>query len=229
MPRRKRRSYLLRTAARWLVVGLVAATALCSLGLTYLRYFGPFTTTVQIQRRVEALLSGDPYEKRYRFMPMERISPHLRHAVVVAEDDRFEEHDGVDWEAMEDAMRDNWRRKQVRRGGSTITQQLVKNLFLTTHRLIGRKLLEFPLALLAELMLDKERILELYLNVVEWGPGVFGAEAAARYHYGMPASALSRNQAARLAVCLPAPRTRKPQSMNRLGAVIERRMAARGW
>jgi monofunctional biosynthetic peptidoglycan transglycosylase len=149
--------------------------------------------------------------------------------VVVAEDDRFEEHDGIDWEAMEDAMRDNWRRKQVRRGGSTITQQLVKNLFLTTHRVVGRKVLEFPLALLAELMLDKDRILELYLNVVEWAPGVFGAEAAAQYHYRIPASALSRNQAARLAVCLPAPRTRKPQHMNRLGAVIERRMAARGW
>jgi monofunctional biosynthetic peptidoglycan transglycosylase len=202
--------------------------ALCTIGLTYLRYFGPFTTTVQIQRRIEALVSGAPYEKRYRFLPMSRISPHLQHAVVVAEDDRFEEHDGVDWEAMEDALRENWRRKEIRRGGSTITQQLVKNLFLTTHRGAGRKLVEIPLALLAETILDKDRILELYLNVVEWGPGVYGAAAAAEYHYGIPASRLSRNQAARLAVCLPAPRTRTPQNMNRLGAVIERRLASRG-
>lgn len=126
-------------------------------------------------------------------------------------------------------MRENWQRKRMRRGGSTITQQLVKNLFLTTHRIAGRKLLEIPLALLAELVLDKDRILELYLNVVEWGPGIYGAEAAARHHYGLPASALSRNQAARMAACLPAPRTRTPQEMDRLGGLIERRMASRGW
>lgn len=227
--RRSFRSRLLRALLRWLAVSACAGTFLCSLGFVYLRYFGPITTTVQVQRRIEALVSGTPYEKRYRFLPLRRISPHLQHAVVVAEDDRFAQHDGVDWAAMEHAMRDNWRRKRLWRGGSTITQQLVKNLFLTTHRVAGRKLLEIPLALLAELVLSKDRILELYLNVVEWGPGVFGAGAAAEYHYGVSASALRRDQAARLAACLPAPRTRKPQNMPRLGATIERRMAARGW
>jgi monofunctional glycosyltransferase len=229
MPRRRFRSRLVRAGARWLAIVLAAGTFLCTLGLFYLRYFGPVTTTVQIQRRIEALLNGTPYEKQYRFLPLSRISGHLQHAVVVAEDDRFTLHDGVDWEAMEDAMRDNWRRRRFWRGGSTITQQLVKNLFLTTHRIAGRKLLEIPLALLAELVLDKDRILELYLNVVEWGPGVYGAEAAARHHFGIPASALSRNHSARLAACLPSPRTRTPQGMDRLGALIERRMASRGW
>ena len=229
MPRRTLRSRLFRAGLRWLAVVSAVGSLLCTLGFVYLRYFGPLTTTVQIQRRVEALLEGEAYEKQYRFFPLSRISAHLRHAVVVAEDDRFTMHDGVDWEAMEDAMRDNWRRKRFWRGGSTITQQLVKNLFLTTHRIAGRKLVEIPLALLAEIVLEKERILELYLNVVEWGPGVYGAEAAARYHYGIPASALSRNQSARLAACLPSPRTRTPQGMDRLGALIERRMASRGW
>jgi monofunctional biosynthetic peptidoglycan transglycosylase len=229
MRRQILRARIVRTALRWFARALLAATLLSALGLIYLRYFGPITTSVQIQRRVEALMTGRPYEKHYRFFPMSRISPHLRHAVIVSEDDRFALHEGVDWLAMERAMRDNWRRRRFWRGGSTITQQLVKNLFLTTYRVAGRKLIEIPLALLAELILDKDRILELYLNVVEWGPGVFGAEAAAEYHYGIPASALSRDQAARLAVCLPSPRKRKPQNMQRLGGVIERRMAARGW
>lgn len=220
---------MLRAALRWLAVGLFAATVLCTLGLGYLRFFGPLTTTVQIQRRVEALVHGTPYHKQYRFAPLSRISPHLQHAVIVAEDDRFAQHDGVDWQAMEHAMRDNWRRKRLWRGGSTITQQLVKNLFLSTYRIAGRKLVEIPLALLAELVLDKHRILELYLNVVEWGPGVYGAEAAAQYYYGVPAAALTQDQAARLAVCLPSPRKRQPQNMHRLGVVIEQRMAARGW
>jgi monofunctional biosynthetic peptidoglycan transglycosylase len=208
------------------MVGLIA---LWTLALGYLRFFRPLTTTVQVQRRVEAMLRGTSYEKRFTFVPASRISPHLQRAVVVAEDDRFLLHDGVDWVAMERAIRDNWRRGRLWRGGSTITQQLVKNVFLTTHRIAGRKIIEIPLALLAELILTKNRILELYLNVVEWGPGVYGAEAAAQFHYGVPAAALTRDQAARLAACLPSPRTRRPPNMHRLGGIVERRMAARGW
>jgi monofunctional biosynthetic peptidoglycan transglycosylase len=106
---------------------------------------------------------------------------------------------------------------------------LVKNLFFTTHRNPVRKVAEFGLAPAAELLLGKERILELYLNSVEWGPGVFGAEAAARYHYGVGAGALSREQAARLAACLPAPRRRRPGAMHQYGGIILTRMAQMGW
>jgi monofunctional biosynthetic peptidoglycan transglycosylase len=224
MRRRRRGSHLARSALRWLGRGAIAATVLWTLGFAYLSWFRPLTTSVQMQRRLEALLQGAPYQKRYAFVPLKRISPNLQHAVVAAEDARFSEHDGVDWQAMEEAVRDNWRRRRLWRGGSTITQQLVKNLYLTAYRIAGRKVIEIPLALIAEVVLDKDRILELYLNVVEWGPGVYGAEAAAQYHYGLPAAALTREQAARLAACLPSPRTRRPQDMHRLGRLIERRM-----
>lgn len=118
---------------------------------------------------------------------------------------------------------------RIRRGASTITQQLVKNLFFTTHRSALRKIPEFTLAPLAELILPKRRILELYLNVVEWGPGVYGAEAAARYHYGIPAAAVDRTRAVRLAAILPSPRKRKPARMDRYSAAIETRMRRMGW
>ena len=201
----------------------------CTISLTAFRFLPPPVTAVQVQRRIEALVSWTSYEKRYVFVPMERISPHLRHAVVAAEDEGFYEHRGVDWQALDKAVRDNWRRGRLWRAGSTITQQLVKNLFFTTYLGVARKLLEIPAAFLAEVVLDKQRILELYLNVVEWGPGVYGAEAGAQFHYGVAAATLSRDQAARLAACLPSPRKRHPQTMHRLGAVIARRMAARGW
>jgi monofunctional biosynthetic peptidoglycan transglycosylase len=115
------------------------------------------------------------------------------------------------------------------RGASTITQQLVKNLFLTTRGSYLRKVAEVPLALLAELILSKDRILELYLNVVEWGPGVFGAEAAARHHYHTSSAALSRDQAARLAACLPSPRRWRPQQMDRYSNIILQRMRRMGY
>ena len=115
------------------------------------------------------------------------------------------------------------------RGASTITQQLIKNLFFTTHRNPVRKLCEYTLAPMATLILGRQRILELYLNLVEWGPGVFGAEAAAEYHFHIHASRLSRDQAARLAACLPAPRRRKPERMNDYSADIQVRMGQLGW
>jgi monofunctional glycosyltransferase len=115
------------------------------------------------------------------------------------------------------------------RGGSTITQQLVKNLFLTTHRSLLRKALEFTLTPLAEMMLSKERILELYLNIVEWGPGVYGAEAAAQFHYGISARRLTRDQAVRLVACLPAPLERRPQEMVERAVDILDRMRDMGW
>jgi len=115
------------------------------------------------------------------------------------------------------------------RGGSTITQQLVKNLFFGTGRSIFRKAAELTLVPVAELVLSKRRILELYLNVVEWGPGVYGAESAGRYHYGVPARNIGRDQAARLAAILPSPLKRRPDRMNHYGELIKERMREVGW
>jgi len=200
----------------------------CTLLLFAYRRFDPPTTGVQVQRRIESLFAEGAYRKRYRPVPYARISPHLVHAVVAAEDTRFYEHGGIDWQAIGEAIEDTRRGRP--RGGSTLSQQLAKNLFLTTHSRLWRKTLEVPLTYLTEAVLSKERILELYLNVAEWGPtGVFGAEAAARQHYGVSASALTREQASRLAACLPAPRRRVPQRMDQYAAIIERRMAQMGW
>jgi monofunctional biosynthetic peptidoglycan transglycosylase len=149
--------------------------------------------------------------------------------VIAAEDGRFFEHFGVDWKAVEKAMEDNRRRGTMWRGGSTITQQLVKNLFMTTHSSLVRKAFEVPLTFLAELLLPKERILTLYLNVIEWSSGVYGAEAAARHYFGAPASGLSRYQAASLAAVIPAPRSRSPQRMGSYTSTIQRRMAQMGY
>lgn len=216
----------IRTLLRWLAAAVVAWFALCVLGVVYLRFFPPLLTTLQLQRWVQY---GDAPGSASGFVPLRRLGPHLPHAVVAAEDTRFFQHGGVDWSGMRDAVEDNWERGQLWRGGSTITQQLVKNLFFPTFGSLPRKVLEIPLSLLADLILPKERILELYLNVIEWGPGIYGGEDAAQHYYGVPAAFLSRQQAARLAACLPSPRTRTPQRMTGYGAKILGRMAAMGW
>jgi len=184
---------------------------------------------VQVQRRIEAWIDREPYRKRFQFVPLDEISPHLQHAVVSAEDGRFYEHHGIDWKEVQQVIDQDVEQGRLGRGGSTITQQLVKNLFLTTHRTFLRKGVEFTLAPVAERILSKRRILELYLNVIEWGPGIYGAEAAARFWFGTPAARLTRDQSARLAALLPAPRRRKPARMNRYSGEILRRMAQRGW
>jgi monofunctional biosynthetic peptidoglycan transglycosylase len=184
-----------------------------------LRVIDPPITTVRIHRWIQ-----HPDERQhYNFIPLGRISPHLVKAVIAAEDARFYQHCGLDWIEMQRALEERQHGGRVR-GASTITQQLVRNLFLTTDRSLVRKAVEIPLALLAELLLSKRRILELYLNVVEWGPGIFGAGAAAEYHYGVAASDLSRNQAARLAAILPSPRRRQPDRMNAGARRILKRM-----
>jgi monofunctional biosynthetic peptidoglycan transglycosylase len=216
----------LYTLLRWVVAAVVAWFALCLVGLVYLRFFPPLLTTLQLQRWVQ---HGDAPGSVSGFVPLKRLGPHLPHAVVAAEDTRFFEHGGVDWRGMRDAAEDNWERGRLWRGGSTITQQLVKNLFFPSFGSLPRKVLEVPLSLLAELVLSKDRILEIYLNVIEWGPGIYGGEDAAQHYYGVPAAFLSRQQAARLAACLPSPRTRRPQRMNAYSARIAARMAAMGW
>lgn len=186
----------------------------------------PPITGVQLQRMAEAWISGETPARDYRPVPPEALPPTLTHAVVAAEDGRFFEHRGVDWEAIDEARRED---RERLRGGSSITQQLVKNLFLTTHRSYLRKALEVPLAYLAEFILSKERIVYLYLTVIEWGPDIYGAEAAAQYHYGLRAEALTRYQAATLAACIPNPRERTPERMGWYTNIILQRMTQHGW
>jgi monofunctional biosynthetic peptidoglycan transglycosylase len=213
----------------WLAVSPALYFAVCLLGLLLCRWITPPTTMVQMQRRAESWLAEGHYVKRHEPRDLDRISRQLQHAVVAAEDTRFWQHHGIDFEELAEIAEDTLEEADAPRGGSTITQQLVKNLFFTTHRNPARKVLEFVLAPAAELFLSKERILELYLNVIEWGPGVYGAEAASRFHYGVAASAIGRDQAARLAAIIPSPRRRKPARMNGYSRVILARMAAMGY
>ena len=184
---------------------------------------------VQIQRRIEASLSGKPHPKRQVWMALSHISPDLQHAVISAEDGRFFQHHGIDWQEVQKVVDQDMEEGRIGRGGSTITQQLVKNLFFTTRRSFLRKAIEFTLAPPAEWLLSKKRILELYLNVVEWGPAVYGAEAAAQFWYRVPAVRLTRDQSARLAAILPNPLRRTPSRMNTYSEEILRRMAQTGW
>lgn len=211
-------------------IGLVAAFyVFCFLELLALRWIDPLTTMVQTQRRVEAWVNHKPYTKHYSFVPLARIAPDLQHAVISAEDGRFYQHHGIDWTEVQKVVDQDLEEGKLGRGGSTITQQFVKNLFLTTNRSIFRKAVEFTLAPMAEWVLPKRRILELYLNVIEWGPGVYGAEAAAHAWYGVPAARVNREQAVRLAALIPSPLRRKPARMNWYSAEILRRMEQTGW
>jgi monofunctional biosynthetic peptidoglycan transglycosylase len=201
---------------------------LAALLLLSARWIDPPTTAVQIQRRLQAWADHKPYRKRYNFIPLRQISPNLQHAVIAAEDARFYQHHGFDWHEIQIAADDDLEGGRFR-GASTITQQLVKNLFFGTGRSILRKGAEFTLVPLAELFLGKQRILEIYLNVVEWGPGIYGADAACHAYDGTAARNTDRQQAARLAAILPAPLKRRPARMNQYSALIEERMQQMGW
>jgi monofunctional biosynthetic peptidoglycan transglycosylase len=172
----------------------------------------PRTTAFIELRRQEAEQSGRRFALRWTWRSLDRISPFLQHAVVVSEDARFWQHDGVDWDAIESAAERNWRKRRIAGGGSTITQQLAKNLYLSPSRNPVRKLRELLIARRLEAALSKDRVLELYLNVAEWGEGVFGAEAAARRWFGHSAAELTPIEAGRLAVALPNPRERAPSA-----------------
>jgi monofunctional biosynthetic peptidoglycan transglycosylase len=213
-----------------LVLAALGALYLFWIGaLVLLRFVNPPTTGVQMQRRLESFLGKAAYHKRQAFVPLNRISPELQHAVMAAEDPNFYRHHGFEWSQIQKVIADSAETGTLARGASTITQQLVKNLFFTTHRNAARKVFEYTLVPPAELILGKRRILELYLNVIEWGPGVWGAEAAANYHYQSSSSRLDRDQSARLAACLPSPRRRKPARMNQYSVLIEDRMRQVGW
>jgi monofunctional biosynthetic peptidoglycan transglycosylase len=219
----------LRSVALGLAISVGSCWLLAALLLVAAKWIDPPTTAVHMERRIEAWIHRKPYRLRYQFVPLSQISPDLQHAVIAAEDGRFYEHHGFDWQAMEIAAEDDMHGARRIRGGSTITQQLVKNLFFGTGRSFLRKGAEFTLVPVAELVLGKQRILELYLNEVEWGPGIYGVEAASRTYYGTSARKIGRDEAARLAAVLPLPLKRRPERMDHYSEIILDRMRQMGW
>ena len=207
---------------------MVLLWSAAALLLVAARWIDPPTTAVHIERQIQAWMHHKPYREHCKFIPLGEISQNLQHAVVSAEDARFYQHHGFDWHAIQIDAEDDMEGGRTR-GASTITQQLVKNLFFGTGRSIIRKVAEASLVPVAEFVLGKQRILELYLNVVEWGPGIYGADAACRYHYDVAARSIGREDAARLAAILPAPLKRRPARMNHYSAAILVRMRQVGW
>lgn len=220
----------MRLTLRWLL--RAALIALFILLLIQLWYFGwiawwkwndPGTTSF-MNRELSILREKKPNAQlKHRWIEYDRISNQLKRAVIASEDANFTEHDGVDWQAIEKAYRENVRKGKHARGGSTITQQLAKNLFLSSERTYWRKAQELVITYMIEALWDKRRILEVYLNVIEWGDGVFGAEAAARQYFGVGAGQLTAEQSARLAAYLPNP---KRYGRIRSGPYLDSRTAA---
>lgn len=224
----------LRKTLLWLIVAtLVAVLALQAYFFVQIWWWidhNPESTSF-MRHQLAMLQEKNPKAKlQQKWVPYERISNHLKRAIIASEDSNFSEHEGVDWQALEKAYEKNARKGKIVAGGSTITQQLAKNLFLSGERSYLRKAQEFIITYMLEFLMDKERIFEIYLNVVEWGNGVFGAEAAAQHYYGIPAANLGPAQAAHLAVMLPSPRrfdrNRESSYLARRTEVILRRMGA---
>jgi len=194
----------------------------------YWKYENPSQTSFMRMRLDEMRRDNPKATLRHQWVPYSRISIHLKRAIVVAEDDTFVDHEGFDWKALQNAFEQNLKQGRVVRGGSTISQQLAKNLFLSDSRTPWRKLQEAAITLMLEKTLDKRRILEIYLNMIEWGNGVFGAEAAARHYFGVSAAQLSPAQAARLAAMVPNPRfhdrNRGSRWLGRYTEIIQSRM-----
>lgn len=196
----------LRRGAHWLAWALLAGALACMLAVLALRYVPPPTTAFIVQARVAALLGEGPSLRfRRQWRPLQAISPQLQLAVVAAEDQRFAEHQGFDFRQIHAAMEEARRGGRVR-GASTLSQQVARNLFLWGGRSWARKGLEAWFTLLIETLWPKQRILEMYLNIAEFGPGIYGAEAAAQAFFNRPAKTLGREQAARLAAVLPSPK-----------------------
>jgi monofunctional biosynthetic peptidoglycan transglycosylase len=219
---------LLRSILQWLVIGVALLWVLAAQMLVAARWIDPPTTAVHMQRRLQAWIHHKPYSERYNFIPLSQISPDLQHAVIAAEDARFYQHHGFDWNQIQIDAQEDMEGGRMR-GASTITQQLVKNLFFGTSRSILRKGAEFTLVPVAELVLGKQRILELYLNVVEWGPGIYGADSACRTYDKTSARNIGREESARLAAILPAPLKRRPERMTHYSEIILERMSQVGW
>jgi monofunctional glycosyltransferase len=203
----------------WVLGGLflafLALQAWYALHIVWWKYNPPSSTSFMRAQETKIREKDPKAQLRYQFVPYAKISDHLKRAVISAEDANFAEHEGVDWDAIERAYEQNRNRGKVIRGGSTITMQLAKNLFLSGERSYWRKGQEVIITYMLENILDKQRILELYLNVAEWGVGVFGAEAAAKHYFKMSALQLGPSASAKLAVMLPNPRFYDGQRDNR--------------
>ena len=221
---------MFRRIGRWLLIagllGLAAVLALQFWFLAHLIYWRDHdpTSTAFMRAQARELQAADPKAKIvHQWVDYDRISIHLKRAVIASEDAQFPDHDGVDWDAIDRALERNVSRGRIVGGGSTITMQLAKNLFLSPRQSYIRKGQEVVLAFMIERLMSKRRILELYLNLAEWGVGRFGAEAAARHYYGVSAGQLGPSQAARLAAMLPRPRY---YDRNRDSPVLARRSAS---
>jgi monofunctional biosynthetic peptidoglycan transglycosylase len=219
-----------------LILAALAAVAFLWLAwiaahIAWYRYQPPGETAFMAQRMDELREKNSKATLQYRWVPYAKISVHLKRALIAAEDAKFAEHGGFDWDGIRTALEKNRKAGRAVAGGSTITQQLAKNLFLSPARSYFRKAEEAVVTVLLELMLPKQRIFELYLNVIEWGNGVFGAEAAARRYFGVAASQLTADQAAKLAAMTPSPRLfeRRPNSSyleGRVATILARMPAA---
>jgi monofunctional glycosyltransferase len=229
--RRPRWSRWIAWAIAGFVIALVLIHAYIAMMIVWWRDHPPHETAFLSSRLAELRGANPRAELKYRFVPYDRISRELKRAMIAAEDAHFVDHEGFDWEGIQTALEKNQKKGRVVAGGSTITQQLAKNLFLSPSRSYWRKAEEAVITVMLEAMLDKERIFELYLNVIEWGNGVFGAEAAAQRYFGAPAARLSSEQAARLAAMAPNPRyyERHPDApglRRKIGIILARMPAA---
>lgn len=221
-----------RRALKWALIGfliLVSVYQFYFLGSIYwLRSYNPASTAFMSAEYDRLSARSPTFRIRQTWVPYDSISIHAKRAVIAAEDSGFVDHEGVDWAAIEKAAKDNLQKGSIRRGGSTITMQLAKNLFLSADRNFARKAQELVITTMLEALLDKRRILEIYLNVAEWGVGVFGIEAAAQHYFGLRASELSAEQSAWLASILPAPRrydrNRTSEFIQSKAATIQARM-----
>jgi len=222
---------------RWLKWGLLGVVALFVAWQLWLvgwvllwKWVDPGTTRFMDIRLGELREKNPAAQLKQQWVPYERISPYLKRAIVASEDAKFVDHEGFDWDGIQKALEKNQRRGRTVAGGSTISQQLAKNLFLTPTKSYFRKAEEAIITLMLEALWSKRRILEVYLNVIEWGNGVFGAEAAARHYFGTSAASLGPEQAARLAGMVPNPRfydrNRNAPGLARKTAIILGRMPA---
>ena len=225
----------MKTLSRWLKWSLLAIAGLFFLWQVWLlawvllwSWVNPGETRFMEIRLAELRQKNPQAQLKQQWVPYERISPHLKRAIIAAEDAKFVDHEGFDWEGMQKAIEKNQKRGRTVAGGSTISQQLAKNLFLTPTKSYFRKVEEAIITLMLEGLWSKRRIFEVYLNVIEWGEGVFGAEAAARHYYNTSAAQLGPEQAARLAGMVPNPRyydrNRSAPGLGRKAAIILGRM-----
>ncbi|HOK39616.1 MAG TPA: monofunctional biosynthetic peptidoglycan transglycosylase [bacterium] len=203
---------MLKKLIKFIVIIFVLLIGFTTLQVIRYKYINPENTNFMKIREKQAKAAKRRYKKIYKWVPLTNISYNLRRTVIRAEDAKFYEHNGFDFEAIKNAIKKNQKKKKIKYGASTITQQLAKNLFLWPERSYLRKALEAYYTILIEIFLSKDRILELYLNVIEWGDGIYGAEAASQYYFKTTSKKLTLEQSALLTAIIPNPRKYKINS-----------------